>query len=381
MTCLNDTQIQAIVDREAAPHDVQHAAGCRRCEERVREFETRASAVERAMAVPAGMPAALAARVRQAVENGQAHLRDSESAGRYDGQARGATRLRRVPAAKPLWLRAGWSTAAIVAAAIVAFVFVIPSIRGPQTVSAAGILAESATRLSQIPASGVEVREYELTLDGMPRELIRDHPDGVYRIRQAIDHGKPGRFRFASYTSDGKLLTSIAQDPVTRNRVTIMRADDQYYRFEFIIPPSDVPSLPEIERLHMEASIRMMQASGQHLLQETQVDGLKHYLIEVPQVNTANAKAVWDLTHARVLVDATDFRVSEFHASGTFLQQPYTISYKLLTRDVVSSAPPNTFEVPHQEGEVVISGEGTANPAGDALFAALRELAKARSGR
>lgn len=367
MKCLNDAQIQSIADREAAPEVVTHATGCSRCGERVREFETRASAVERALAEPSLVPASVAARVREAIEDG--------------GQVRGATRLRKVPAAKPLWLRAGWSTAAMVAAAIVAFVFIIPSIRGPQAVSAAGILAASASRLSEVPTSGIELREYQLTLDGMPRELIRDHPDGVYQIRQAIDHGKPGRFRFASFTSDGTLLTSIAQDPVTRNRVSIMRAGDQYYRFEFIIPPSDVPSLPEIERLHMEASIRMMQASGQHLLQETAVDGVKHYLIEVPQVNTANAKAVWDLTHARVLVDATDFRVTEFQASGTLLQQPYSISYKLISRALAASVNPEVFEVPSQPGEIVIAGEGTANPAGDALFAALRELAKARAGR
>jgi hypothetical protein len=211
--------------------------------------------------------------------------------------------------------------------------------------------------------------------------LIRDHPDGVYLIRQSIDHGRPGRFRFASYTEDGRLLSSLAQDPVTRVRVSVMRVDDRYYRFEFIIPPNDVPSLPEIERLHMEASIKMMQASGQHVLQETVHDGRKQYLIEVPQVTSANAEAVWDLTHARVLVDAEDFRVSEFSASGTFLRQPYTISYKMLTRTVVDSVDAEAFEVPHQAGEVLISGEGTANPAGDALIGALRELARAKAPR
>jgi hypothetical protein len=367
MKCLSDIQIQAIVDREASPEAVSHAAGCRRCGERVGEFGARASAVERAMAEPAVLPPAFAARMRESIENGAG--------------ARGATRLRQVSTARPRWLRAGWSTAAIAAAAIVAFVFVIPSIRGPQTVSAASILAESASRLSQVPASGIELREYELTLDGMPRELMRDQPDGRYRIWQAIDHGTPGRFRFASYAPDGKLLTSIAQDPMARNRVSVMRADDLYYRFEFTIPANDVPSLPEIERLHMEASIRMMQASGQQLLQETERDGRKHYLVEVPQVTTASANAPWDLTHARVLVDATDFRISEFQASGTFLQQPYAIAYKLLTRHVVSSVQPETFEVPHQAGEMIITGEGTANAAADALFAALRELAKARAAR
>jgi ABC-2 type transport system ATP-binding protein len=369
MKCLNDAQIQAIVDREASPDAVTHAAACRRCEDRVRQFETRASAAERAIAEPAAVPAALAARVREAVDEG-AHLRSRESIRSDGGQAaaRGATRLRHLPAHRPLWLRAGWSTVAVAALAIVAFVFVIPSIRGPQAVSAAGILAESANRLSQVPASGIELREYELTLDGVPRELNPDHPDGVYRIRQAIDHGKAGRFRFASYTSDGKVLTSIAQDPVTRTRVSLMRVDDQYYRFEFIIPPSDVPSLPEIERLHMEASIKMMQATGQHMLQEIERGGRKLYLIEVPQVNTTNDKAVWDLTHARVLVDAADFRVTEFQASGTFLKQPYSVSYKLISHLFAATVNADA-STPSQPSGIVLSGDGPTLP--EMRFAAL----------
>jgi hypothetical protein len=366
MNCLNDSHIQQVVDREATPEMRAHVEGCGRCAERVRDAHRRASAADAALGEAPAMPPAAAARVRAVIA---------------DGGARGATRLRHVPAARPFWLRAGWSTAAVAAGAIIAFVFVIPAVRGPQTVSAAGILAESATRLSQVPASGVELREYELTLDGVPREMMGDQPDGIYRIRQAMDHGTRGRFRFASFTSDGRLLTSIAQDPVTRTRVSLMRVDDQYYRFEFTIPPNDVPSLPELERLHMEATIRMMQASGQHMLQEIDTAGRKHYLIEVPQVNTAGDKAMWDLTRARVLVAADDFRVTEFQASGTFLQQPYSVSYRLISRAYRATVNGGEFQVPPQPGEIVISGEGTANPAGDALMGALRELARAKAAR
>jgi hypothetical protein len=373
MTCLNESQIQAVADREAAPDLTAHVEGCGRCAERVRECRRRTSALEATLAEPSAVPPPLAARVRGAIE---------------DGSARGATRLRHAGAdsagawtASPFWLRAGWSTAAVIAAAIVAFVFVIPAVRGPETVSAAGILAESASRLSQVPQSGVEIREYELALDGVPRELMREVADGVYRIRQAIDHGKAGRFRFASYTADGRLLTSIAQDPVTRSRVTLLRIDDQYYRFEFIIPPGDVPSLPELERLHMEASISMMRASGQQMLAETTVEGRKSYVIEVPQVSAPNERAVWDLTHARVLVDAEDYRVTELEVSGTFLKQPYSVSYKLIHRALAASVDPATFDVPSQPGEIIIAGDGTANPAGDMLMGALRELARLRSLR
>lgn len=364
MACLTDTEIQAVADREAPPELVAHAEGCGRCGQRVMDARRRVSALEAALAEPAVMPPAAAARVRDAIR---------------DQAVRGATSLRHVPSARPFWLRAGWSTAAVLAAAIVAFVFVIPAVRGPETVSAAGILAESATRLSQVPQSGVEVREYELALDGMPRELMRDHADGVYRIRQAIDHGKPGRFRFASYTADGRLLTSIAQDPVTRARVSLLRVDDQYYRFEFIIPATDMPSLPEIERLHMEASIAMMRASGQQVLQESTVDGRKQYVIEVPQVSTPNQQAVWDLTHARVLVDAEDYRVTELQVSGTFLKQPYSISYRLISRSIEASVDPSMFEVPSQPGEILIAGAGSANVGTDMLFGALHELSRMKA--
>lgn len=367
MTCLNDSQIQAVVDREAAPEHVAHADGCTRCADRVREFRRRAATLEAALAEPAPVPPAVAARIRAAVREGAA--------------GGGATRLRRAPAVTPLWVRAGWSTAAIVVVAIAAFVFVVPGTRGPHTVSAEGILAKSASQLSLVPESGVEIREYELALDGVPRELMPEAANGVYRVRQAIDHGQPGRFRFASYTADGRLLTSIAQDPVTRSRVSLLRVEDQYYRFEFDIPPTELPSLPEIERLHMEASITMMRASGQQVLQEMTVEGRRQYLIEVPQVSTPNAQAVWDLTHARVLVDAEDYHVTELQVSGTFLKQPYSVSYKLISRVLEPTVDPAVFEVPSQPGELVIAGDGTANPAGDVLMGALRELARVKAPR
>jgi hypothetical protein len=361
--CLTDTQVQEVVDREGTPDAAAHAASCAACAARVREAGRRMAAMQAALSNPAAMPPTSAARVRDAIAS---------------ARAAGATRLRPASPAAPFWRRAGWSTAALAAAAVVAFVFVVPAIRGPEPVSAAGVLAESASRLSQVPQSGVEIREYELALDGMPRELMREQADGVYRIRQAIDHGTPGRFRFASYTPDGRLFTSIAQDPTARTRVTLLRVEDRYYRFEFGIPASDMPSLPEIERLHMEASIRMMQASGQQLLQETDVDGRRQYLIEVPQASRTNPDAVWDLSRARVLVDADDYRVTELQVSGTFLKQPYSVSYRLISRTLAASAAPDVFTVAPQPGEIVIAGEGTANPAGDMLIGALRELAKNR---
>ena len=40
MSCLNDAQIQSIVDREAGDDVRQHVTSCARCQVRVRERET-----------------------------------------------------------------------------------------------------------------------------------------------------------------------------------------------------------------------------------------------------------------------------------------------------------------------------------------------------
>lgn len=370
MRCLTDLEIQAAADREAPADAMAHVAACRRCSDLVEERRRRMASLEHTIAERTAMPPAAAERVERAILATVQH--GSTPPGR---SGRGATRLRDV-AARPAWHRAAWSGAAVIVA-IVALVFVIPAVRGPQTVSAAEILSKSASTLSAAER-GVEFREYELVLDGMPRDLMPDDANGTYRIRQAIDHDTKGRFKFASYSQDGRLLTSIAQDPDARTRLSLMRVDDRYYRFEFAMPPADVPSLPELERLYLEASIAMMQASGQQLLQEVETREGKQYVIDMPQVNTASVTAVWDLAQSRLVVDARDFRIQEFAASGTFLKQPYSVSYKLLNRLVSATVPPGTFELPHQDGEILITGHGTANPAGDALLGALRALARTR---
>ena len=48
------------------------------------------------------------------------------------------------------------------------------------------------------PATGVELLEYELIVDGIPKELMDGHENGAYHVRQAIDH----------------LLKRIAEEPI-----------------------------------------------------------------------------------------------------------------------------------------------------------------------
>jgi hypothetical protein len=161
----------------------------------------------------------------------------------------------------------------------------------------------------------------------------------------------------------------------------LIRVDDQRYRFEFAVPDGEVPSLPEIERLHMQATVAMMQASGQQVMQTVDSPDGPLYRIEVPEVRTAQTGAMWDLNRAEVLIDAKDFRIMEFSARGSFLEQPYSMSYRLLTRSIVGSVQPEVFTVPSEPGEIVITGDGTASPATDVVFAALRELARAKGVR
>lgn len=367
MKCLNDALIQSIVDHEASDDIRAHAASCEACAARVRDRYARSAALASMLDLPVPIPSTLERRVQRAVAESSSPA--------------GATRLRPSDTGARGWRRTAWGTAAVALATLVVVVFVAPMVKGPTTVSAAEILAKSVSRLAQTATTGIELLQYELVLDGVPREMMPDHANGAYRVHQVIDHDSPGHYRYTSFGPDGRLLTSIAQDPVTRKRTSLLRVDDQAYRFEFAMPPGDTLSLPEIERLHMEASVMMMQASGQQVLQIVEDGPETRYRIEVPHVSASKTNAVWDLTHALVLVDAQDFRIREFSASGTFLKQPYSVSYRLISRVITARVTPDEFEVPTEAGQLLIAGEGTANPALDAFVGALRELTRLKQGR
>jgi hypothetical protein len=219
-------------------------------------------------------------------------------------------------------------------------------------------------------------------LDGVPKQMMPDGADGTYRVQQAIDHNVPGRFRFSTFGPDGGLLTSIAEDPQAKQRVMVFTVDRQPFRFDVSLPAKDVGmSLPEMERLHMEASIAMMQASGNQLVETIDGPHGKLYRIDVPRVSGPGTSPVWDLTEARVLIDARDYRVTEFAVSGSFLKQAYSLSYKLISHSVVGSVPADTFAIPAQPGELVIAGDGSHVPTHDVVMLSLRELIKAKQAR
>jgi hypothetical protein len=326
----------------------------------VRERQALMLDISRSIDVPVAIPGPAARRVQESLRQG-------------------ATRLR-APEPRRGWLYGGLGVAA---ATIVAVLFVAPAIRQPDaTLSASAILAKSASQLSAAVTGGIELLEYELVLDGVPKEMMADGADGTYHVKQAIDHNVRGRFRFASYGPDGGLLTSIAQDPQANRRIMAFTADGQPYRFEVSLPATDAGlSLPEMERLHMEASIAMMQASGNQLVETVDGPHGKQYRIGVPRVSGPGTSPVWDLTEARVVIDARDYRITEFAVSGSFLKQAYSLSYKLISHSVVGSVPAETFAVPAQPGQIVITGDGSHVPSHDVVMLALRELTKLKQGR
>jgi hypothetical protein len=383
MACLTHDQIQALADGEADAALEQHAASCARCTERVRERQAAVAALRDCLTANATLPHQLTQRIEAALTAApNPSPFGSTAAGRGTFERLGATRLRS-GGREPSRRRAFWSAAGAVAATLIAVLFVAPLMKGPTTVSASEILAASANRLAESPSTGVEALEYELVLDGVPREMMPDQRDGTYRVKQLFDHGTKGRYHLTLYGPDGQIESSIAQDPVNGRRTMLMRMDDRFYRFDFTLPATAPLSLPEIERLHMQASVAMMQASGDQLLQTVSTAAGPAYRIDVPRVEVNATNAVWDLSEAHALIDASDYRILELAVKGTFLKQPYSISFRLLRRDLTSGAdvPASDFEIPDTPGAVRFQGEGSAIPARDAFFAVLREVAKSRQER
>jgi hypothetical protein len=367
--CLNDIQIQSVVDGEAGSVERAHVATCGACAARVARRQQQVAEIEQTLNAPVAMPASVAQRVRSTLA----------------AETAGATRLTPPSGGgRRRWIYSGF---AVAAATIVAVLFVVPAVRKHDTtVSAAEILAKSANRLAAAPAANVDLLVYELALDGVARDMMPDHDNGSgsYRVQEVIDHSVPGRFRLSTYDPSGVQLSAVAQDPGTGRRVLALRVDGQPYRFETTLPAAPALSVPEIERLHMQAAVGLMQASGNQRLQVIDAPDGREYRIDVPSVSAAAPAAVWDLTEAHLIVDASDFHVVEMAVKGALLKQPYSFSYKLLTHDVQSpdAVAPETFDVPVEPGTIVIqAGEGSPVPAADAFLASLRELAKARQKR
>jgi len=366
MTCLRDAEVQAVADHEAGESARAHVEGCESCASRVSEQRRRLAAVTELLAPPSALPAPLVERVEKAL--------------REPAPLRGATRLRKDTSSRTLWWRPAMA-AGLAAAAAIVVMFVIPALDGPGTVSASEVLAQSLEQLSHPAAAGVELREYELALDGVPKEVMPYQENGTYRIEQVIDHTRPGRYRMSTFAPDGTLLSAVSEDAAAHRRTSLFRLEQQVYRFEFEVPKAPQVSLTDLERLHNEATVAVMQASGEKSLRVLDDAGGKAYLVEIPRVSAPTEAPLWDLLEARVLIDAADYRIRELSVRGMFLKRPYSISYKLIRREIrpTTEVAREEFEVPEEPGALVLKGEGTQNPMRDALAVTLRELAEARA--
>jgi hypothetical protein len=365
MACLSDGDIQAVVDDEAEAALSAHVASCAECAARAREQGRRADTMREALGPPPILPAGLEGRVRRAL----------------DAQAtvRGSTTLR---AGVPTHLgpAAAWRLGLAAAAAIVVTALLAPVVNGPSTVSAAEVLNKSLQVLARPATAGVELLEYELAVEGLPRDMMPARESGPYRIEEAIDHDHPGRFRIATFGPDGHLISAVSEDPTARRRVGTMTIDGQPFFFDFKTPPGRRLSPLDLERAHLEACVAIMQASADQKLSEVEDASGRYFLIQIPRLTPTTSAAMWDLQEARVLIDAADFRIREFAASGTLMERPYSVSYKLIRREARPAGESRAadFEVPSEPGAIVLQGEGSASGAGDLLAAALRELARTR---
>ena len=369
MGCLNEGQIQALADGEAAQDARTHAEACESCAARVAGRRLRLAEIESLLAPdPSALPPGLAARVEDAV---LAAL-----------PVRGATRLRPPVAARP-WRRLGWAAGLAAAATLIVMLVVLPAVEGPGTVSAAEVLAHSLERLARPATSGVELREYELSVEGFPSEVMPEATGGTYRIQQLIDHDLPGRYRISTFAPGGDLLSAVSEDPARRRRTSFARVEGQAYRFELTLKDAAPGlSLADFERMHSEACIAIMQASGDQKLSVIEDESGSSYQIQVPRVSVSET-AVWDLQHARVRIDAGDYRVRELEVEGTLFRKPYRLSYRLSRHSVraAGDVAPEEFEVPAVPGALVLRGPATQNHLRDIVTAALRGLADARAAR
>jgi hypothetical protein len=356
--CLSNACIRAVADGEARECDRGHLDECPECRARFDEAR-RVSEELSAIAANVAVPASLGGRVADAL---------TKSHGRA-----GATTLRDAPI--PRWTPRLWLTAGVAGVAVLVAIFVLPQPDAPRALSAAQILDRSLQTWA--PSTGTELREFDLELR-LPR--IASVQNGTYRIEQLIDHDTPGRQRLVRYAPDGTLLEAVSEDPSAGRRRAMVRLDGQPFVFRFTIDPSHTLGLQELERHHVEAMIRVLQAAAGQTVREIDEAQGKRYVIELPTVTSEGASGLWELARAHVVVDGTNFQILELAVGGEYLGESFSVTFHLRRREVQPSAlvPPEAFELPSAEGAIFIDGIGTADLGYDLLSNALRALARSR---
>ena len=182
-----------------------------------------------------------------------------------------------------------------------------------------------------------------------------------------------------NYGPDGLPESAISQDPISGRRSELIRVDGRNYIIRS--PARDrLLSLPQMMQAQIEAVIAMMQATADQKLIVLDSAAGRQYLIEIPPVTPKEGAGMFDLYQARAVIDARDFRIREFAASGTLLRQPYSVTFKL-TRELrrqSADVAPAEFDIPAGSGDVVLEGEGANDPFSDVLLTVLRELGRVK---
>jgi hypothetical protein len=120
----------------------------------------------------------------------------------------------------------------------------------------------------------------------------------------------------------------------------------------------------------------MMQATSDPTLTTQDTPRGREYIVETPAVAPGDAAATLDLSHARTVIGAEDFRIHEFEGSGTLLRQPFSVSFRLLEQKVVAAADAN-FSLEPGPDDVVIEGTPGDGPIEELLTAIVRQAAGA----
>jgi hypothetical protein len=359
MRCLTDVEVQAVADGEASEESRMHAASCNTCRARVDERRASVAALSSLINDENVPSAALEARVHRAIVND----------GRSQGTGpTGSTVLRAKPST--WWRSVGYASALATAAVLALLIYgVLPRLGAPTTLSASEILERSLQTISS--GTGVEMLEYEVAMDGMTA--------GPMVVRQVIDRDNPHRYTVASYQPDGTIATAISQDPTTQQRSQLFHVDGTNYIVRVGAIHTPVLSIPQMAQALAETSIGIMQAkSDQQLTIEDGPDG-QRYIVEIPPITPKSPATTLDLFSARAVISGADFRIQEFEATGALLRQPFSVSLKLRTHQILGPAADNPgFEIEAAPGDVVLEGQAADDPVTELMTTVLRELGRAR---
>lgn len=355
MRCLSDLELQSLADGEGGPDaaGAAHLAGCARCRDRVEELRREQALIAAVLNTAGDPPPRLDTRVREAIAS--------------HGVVRGSTTLR-AGSTPPAWRRPGIVLPLATAAVIALMVFgVLPRFDAPTTLSASQVLGRSLETLSNM--KGVEVLQYELAVSGIHH--------GTYYVELAIDHEQPARFRAKTFLPDGTLVAAISQDPARQRRSQLVRVDGRNYIVNVGSVASPIVSLPQMAEALVETAIGMMQATRDQKLTLVETAAGRRYVVEMPPITPTTTATTLDLHRGRVVVDAADFRIHEFEAAGALLKQPFTVSFKLLTHDVLGRE--GSFVLDPGPGDVVLEGIAEDHPFDELLTTVIRELARERA--